>query len=51
MAVANNPVTKDLTPDREALVAGQNHGALLIATADELEEQVGSRPINGEVWK
>lgn len=33
----------------EALVAGEDHGAALIAAADELKEEVGPGPVDGQV--
>ena len=45
----DHAVTEDFPPGAEALVAGQDHGSTLVATADELEEQVGSLPIDGQV--
>ena len=35
----DHPVAEDIAPAAEALVAGQNPRAALVATADELEEQ------------
>ena len=37
----DDPVPEDLAPASEALVAGEDHESLLVAPADELEEQVG----------
>jgi hypothetical protein len=45
----DHAVTEDFPPGAEALVAGQDHGPTLVATADELEEQVGSLPIDGQI--
>src|SRR6266852_4108961 len=51
---SNDSVTEDVPPAAEALVAGEDHGAALVAAADELEEEVGAgavdrdaRPVGG----
>src|SRR5262249_9160737 len=45
----DDPIAEDLAPAPEALVAGQNHRAALVPAADELEEQVGALPIDGQI--
>src|SRR6266487_5206757 len=45
----DDPVAEDFPPAAEALVAGQDHGAALVAAADELEEQVRPLPVNGQI--
>src|ERR1044071_9962164 len=45
----DDPVTENVPPTAEALVAGQDHGATLVAAADELKEQVRPLPINGQI--
>src|SRR5262249_15761700 len=42
-------VAKDVAPGAEALVAGDDERAALVAAADELEEEVGALPIHGAV--
>ncbi len=42
-------VAEHLTPFGEAAVGGEHHGALLVACADQLEEQVGAFPGQGQV--
>ena len=46
---SNDPVTEDVPPAAEALVAGEDHGAALVAAADELEEEVGAGAVDREV--
>ena len=43
-----NGVGEDLTPLGEAAVGGQDHGALLVARVDELEEEIGAA---GRDWQ
>ena len=38
----DNGIAEDLTPFGEAAVGGEDHGALLVAGVDELEEQVAA---------
>ena len=45
----NDAVSEHLAPGAEALVGGEDHGAFLIAPADELEEQVGAGLVDGEM--
>src|SRR2546426_4824653 len=45
----DKPVAEDVPPAAEALVAGQDHGAALVAAADELKEQVGAVAVDGQV--
>src|SRR5882672_11353931 len=45
----DDPVAEDLPPAAEALVAGEDHGAALVAAADELKEQVGPVAIDGQI--
>src|SRR5437588_5005395 len=42
-------VGKDLAPVGEAAVAGEDDGALLVATADDLEDPVGRGLVQGQV--
>src|SRR5262245_43328246 len=42
-------VAEDLAPAPEALVAREDHRATLVATADELEEEIGSRAVDGQI--
>ena len=42
-------IAEDLAPRAEALVAGQDDGAALVATGDELEEEVGAVAIDRDV--
>ena len=45
----SHPVPEHFAPSAEALVAGQDHRSALVAPADELEEQIGTLPVNGRV--
>src|SRR5262245_42565644 len=45
----DDPVPEDLAPAPEALIAGEDHGAALVAAADQLEEQVGALAVDGQV--
>src|SRR5712691_10566323 len=45
----DDPVAKHVAPAPEALVAGQDHRAALVAPADELEEQIGPGAVDGQV--
>src|SRR5438093_12485496 len=45
----DDPVPENLPQAAEALVAGEDHGAALIAAADELKEEVGAGAIDGQV--
>src|SRR5690242_9624650 len=45
----DDPVAKHVAPAAEALVAGQDHRATLVAPADELEEEIGSGAVDGQV--
>ncbi len=45
----DDAVTEDLAPGAEALVGGQDQRALLVAPADELEEQVGAGLVDWQV--
>ena len=42
-------VAKDLTPGAEALIAGEQDRAPLIAPGDELEKEIGSLPVDRDV--
>jgi len=42
-------IAEDLAPFGEAAVRGEDHGALLVASIDELEEQVAASGNNGQV--
>ena len=42
-------IAEQLAPFREAAVGGEDHGALLVAGVDELEEQVGGAAVDGDV--
>lgn len=44
----NDAVAEHLAPGAEALVGGEDHGAFLIAPADELEELVGAGLVDKE---
>jgi len=46
---ADDPVAKDLSLAAEALIAREDHGAALVAAADELEKQVGALAVDGQV--
>lgn len=45
----DDTVAEHLAPRTEALAAGQDHRAALIAAADELEEQVGADAVDRQV--
>jgi hypothetical protein len=45
----DNGIAEHLSPLGEATVRGEDHGALLIAGIDELEEEVGAAGSNGEI--
>src|SRR5262245_28415967 len=45
----DHPVPEDLSPAAEALIAREDHGAALVAAADQLEEQVGALAVDGQV--
>jgi len=45
----DNRITKHVAPGAEALITGEQNRALLIAPGDELEEQIGALPINGDI--
>ncbi len=45
----NHSVAEHLAPSAEALIAGQDHRPALIAPADELEEQIGTLPVDRQV--
>ena len=45
----NHAVAKDLAPAAKALVGRQDDRAALVAAADELEEEVGADPVDGQV--
>src|SRR3989441_6817226 len=45
----DDPVAEDVAPAPEALVAGEDHRAPLVAPADELKEEIGAGPIDGQV--
>ena len=40
-------ISEDFAPSAETVIVSGNHGTLLIATADQLEEQVGDDAIDG----
>ena len=40
-------ISEDLAPFGEAAVGSQDHGALLVAGVDELEEEIGAAGVNG----
>ena len=40
---------KTSPPGPEALIAGQNDGSFLVASGDELEEEIGSLAIDGDI--
>ena len=42
-------VAEDLAPLRDHLIGGDEHAAALVATGDELEEEVGAAPLEGQV--
>lgn len=46
---SDDAITEDLAPRADALVAGQDHRPALIATADELEEEIGALPVDGQI--
>src|SRR5438445_4898876 len=45
----DDPVAEDVAPAPEALVAGEDHRAPLVAPADELKEEIGAGPVDGQV--
>src|SRR5439155_23425401 len=45
----DDPVAEDVAPTPEALVAGEDHRAPLVAPADELKEEIGAGPVDGQV--
>lgn len=42
-------ITEEFSPAIEALVGGNDDGGILVELRDELEEEVGLEPANGEV--
>ena len=42
-------VAKNLTPFGEAAIGGEDHGAALVASVDELEEQIAAARNDGQV--
>ena len=42
-------ISKNIPPISIGLIRGENHGASLVTPGDELEEQVGSQAINGDI--
>ena len=42
-------VAKDVTPFGKAAIRGEDHGAALIASVDELEEQIATARDDGQV--
>ncbi len=45
----DDAVTEHLAPGAEALVAGRDHRAALVAPADQLEEQIGALPVDRQI--
>src|SRR5262249_60583266 len=45
----DDAVAEHLAPAAKALIAGEDHGAALVAAADELKEEVGPGAIDGQV--
>lgn len=45
----DDAITEHLAPCAEALVAGQDHGSALVASADQREEEVGSHSVDWQV--
>ena len=45
----NDPIAEHLAPGTKALIAGQDHRSLLVATTDELEEEIGTDPVDGQI--
>ena len=46
---SDHAITEDLAPGAEALIAGEDQRSLLVAARDELEEEVRTDPIDGQV--
>src|SRR5262245_38017157 len=45
----DDPVSEDLPPAPKALIAGENHWPPLVASTDELEEEVRPRSVDRQV--
>src|SRR6188472_4559750 len=45
----DDAIAEDLTPTPEALVAGENHGSALVPPTNQLEEEIGTGPVDGQV--
>src|SRR5262245_66034840 len=45
----DDAVAEDFAPAPEALIAGEDHRAALVAAADELEEQIGATAVDRQV--
>ena len=45
----DDAVAEDIPPGAEALVAGQDHRSPLVATADELEEQICAGAVDRQI--
>src|SRR5207247_1414922 len=45
----DDPVAEDVAPAPEALIAGEDHRAPLVAPADELKEEIGAGAVDGQV--
>lgn len=47
--VSDHSVTEHFAPGVAAFIAVRDHGTTLVVPADELEEQVGALPVDGQV--
>jgi len=45
----DHPVAENIAPGGEALVAGEDHRSALVATADQLEEEIRPQPVDRQV--
>lgn len=47
--VCDDGIAEDLTPFRQGLIGGDDHGSLLVPCGDKLEEQTGDVPVDREI--
>src|SRR5688572_9565129 len=45
----DHPIAEHLAPSAKALVAGEDHRSFLVATADQLKEQVRTEPVDWQI--